>query len=190
MKNIAKLILVLTVICSVSGALMALVNDLTIDKIAAANLAGKIEAMKKVLPEFDNNPIEDTAVITVGDAEWEFFIARQGGKAIGSAFVSTSPEGYGGDIHVMVGINAEDKIQAIEILKPLAETPGLGAKIEGAPFRGHFAGLSLVGTKWAVKKDGGQIPHITAATISSRAVVNAIKQGLDVYLAHKDEIIK
>jgi electron transport complex protein RnfG len=188
MKEIAKLIIVLTLICAASGSLMALVYDLTKEPIAKANLAGKVAAIKNVLPECDNNPIEDTATVSVDGKDWEFFIAKNGGAYAGAAFVSTSSEGYGGKIHVMVGVNADGKVEAIEILAPHAETPGLGAKITEPAYRGIFSGLSLTETKWAVTKDGGEIDGITAATISSRAVVNAVKAGVDVYLANKDKI--
>ncbi len=192
MKDIAKLIIVLTIICAVSGSLMALVNDMTKDLIREANERAKLEAMKSVLPEFDNNPVEDAKVISANGKDWTFFVAKQKSQFVGAAFASTSHKGYSGDIHVMIGVTAENKILAIEILTPHKETPGLGAKITGYDFRRKFIGKDINEneTKWAVAKDGGDIDQISAATISSRAVVEAVKQGLDIFIANEDEIKK
>jgi electron transport complex protein RnfG len=190
MKDIAKLIIVLTIICAVSGAMMAIVNDMTKERIREANERAKLEAMKSVLPEFDNNPVEDAKVISADGKDWTFFIAKQEAQFVGAAFASTSHKGYGGDIHVMVGVNVEGKILAIQILTPHKETPGLGAKITEYDFRRKFTDKDIRTTEWAVAKDGGEIDQISAATISSRAVVEAIKKGLDVYIANEEEIKK
>jgi electron transport complex protein RnfG len=192
MKDIAKLIIVLTVICAVSGSMMAVVNDMTKDRIREANERAKLEAMKSVLPEFDNNPVEDAKAISADGEDWTFFIAKQASQFVGAAFVSTSHKGYSGDIHVMVGVSAKNKILAIEILTPHKETPGLGARITEYDFRCRFIDkdININETKWAVTKDGGDIDQISAATISSRAVVEAVKQGLNVFIANEDEIKK
>ena len=68
------------------------------------------------------------------------------------------------------------------------ETPGLGAKIDSSGFRSQFAGLPIGDTRWAVKKDQGDIDAITAATISSRAVTEAVKEGLDIYMTNRNKI--
>lgn len=190
MKEIAKLIAVLAIICGVSGSLMALVHDMTKERIAMANEAAKINAMQSVLPEFDNNPLMDTKTISSDGNEWLFYIARKDGQFAGTAFVTTSSEGYGGNINIMVGVNAKGELKAIEILSPHQETPGLGAKITGDKFKKNFIDKDIRTTKWKVAKDGGDIDQITAATISSRAVANAIKQGLDVYIANESEIAR
>lgn len=188
MKELAKLVIVLTVICAASGSLMALVHDMTAERIEIANQAGKIDAIREVLPECDNNPVEDTKTVETGGEEWMFYVARKGGVFAGTAFVATSEEGYGGNINVMVGIDAEGKVLAIEILPPLKETPGLGAKVVEDSFRQGFKGRDIRNTAWKVGKDGGDIDEITAATISSRAVVSAVGKGIAVYLDNKDRI--
>lgn len=188
MKDTIKLIVVLTIICSVAGLMLAAVNKVTKGPIAAAARTEKLDAMKKVLPEeFNNEPDKDVHILSENGKEWEFFIARKDGKFAGAAFVVSSDKGYGGKISVMVGVDLYEELHAIAILKQL-ETPGLGAKIEELEFRNGFPGRSLSETKWAVKKDGGDIDQITAATISSRAVVDAIAEGVNVYLANMKEI--
>lgn len=187
MKETIKLIVVLTVICSVAGLMLAAVNKVTKTPISAAARTEKLNAMKKVLPEFNNEPDKDVHILSANDKPWEFYIARKDGKFTGAAFVVSSDKGYGGKISVMVGVDSYEELHAIAILKQL-ETTGLGAKIEELEFRNAFPGRSLSETKWAVKKDGGDIDQITAATISSRAVVDAIAEGVKVYLANIKEI--
>ena len=87
----------------------------------------------------------------------------------------------------MLGINADNETEAIAILGQ-KETPGLGANIEGDGFRSNFTKKSITETQWAVAKDSGDIDQITAATISSRAVVDAVKSAVDAYLANVDTI--
>lgn len=189
MKETAKLILVLTVICLVAGLLLAWVNDLTAEPIKQVEKAKKMKAIKKVLPAYDNDPYAETFNVEEAGKKWTFFVARKNNKFVGSAFEVSSSKGYGGKIKIIVGVNATENIQAIEILEH-KETPGLGAKIEDNEFKTRFANRSIKKTRWTVKKDQGDIDEITAATISSRAVVEAVKKGLDVYIKHEDKIQK
>ncbi len=79
-------------------------------------------------------------------------------------------------------------VHAIEILSH-AETPGLGDKIEEGWFKEQFPGKTLDNIDWRVKKDGGDFDQIAGATISPRAVVGAVRRGLDFYQEHRDEIV-
>ena len=187
MNESAKLITVLTVICLAAGALLAWVNQVTAGPIAAAARAEKVAAIKEVLPACDNRPDEDSVNIAVDGKTWTFYVAKQAGAFVGAAFEVSSNAGYGGTIRVMVGVTADDTTQGLEVLAH-KETPGLGAKIEEDAFKAQFKGRNIATTTWSVRKDQGDINEITAATISSRAVVIAVKQGLDVYTAHKLQI--
>jgi len=89
--------------------------------------------------------------------------------------------------HSCLGINAEDKTEAIAVLSQ-KETPGLGANMTGKKFKSNFVQKDIKATKWSVKKDGGDIDQITAATISSRAVSGAVKDAIAAYLANIDKI--
>ena len=89
----------------------------------------------------------------------------------------------------MVGVTADKSLCAIDVLKA-KETPGLGAKIDAPEFKEQFNGKGIEATKWAVTKDQGDIHAVTAATISSRAVVAAVSQGLDVLKKNLDTISK
>jgi len=178
-----KLVIVLTLICSVAGALLAVVHDVTAAPIAAAAMNEKGDAIMQVLPPCDNNPGKDVVTVDADGETWTFYVARKDGQFVGAAFEAVSAAGYGGDIVIMVGASASGTVQAIEVLAH-KETPGLGAWISGEAFRGQFAGRSIPDTNWSVAKDGGDIDQITAATISSRAVTGAVKAGLDVFTAN------
>jgi electron transport complex protein RnfG len=187
MKATLKLILTLTVICAVAGVLLAMTYAVTLKPVREARTAERLAALSTVLPEYDNNP--DTAVCDVEQdgIPWRFHVARNHGVYAGTAFETRSVKGYGGDIVLMVGVDADGKVHGIEILEQ-KETPGLGAKIKDDAFKQGFAGRPVKRTAWRVRKDQGDIDQITAATISSRAVVEAVGSGLAVYAAHEDAI--
>ena len=170
-----------------AGCLLAWVHKITLKPIADTERRVKNEAMKEVLPEHDNDPLSDKVEIDSSGTPWTFNVARKDGSYVGAAFESTTAKGYGGNIIIMVGVNAANEVQALKILKQ-KETPGLGAKINDPEWRAQFAGKSIADTKWSVKKDQGDIDQITAATISSRAVTEAIKAGLDIYNQNRETI--
>jgi len=187
MKEMLRLILTLSIICIVAGGLLAGVDTLTREPIAQANRAKRLNALREVLPAYDNAPDTNTRVVEHAGQTWTFFVATRDGAFAGAAVETTSSAGYGGDISLILGINAKDQTQAIAILGQ-KETPGLGAKIQGSTFKNNFTERDLATTKWAVAKDAGDIDQITAATISSRAVVGAVEAAIDAYLANVDAI--
>jgi electron transport complex protein RnfG len=184
MRDILRLVVVLTSICIASAIALAKIYDLTKGPIAHQKRLEVLRAIKTVLPAYDNEPDTDTVKISMGIGKEEeqriFYRGRKDGRLIGVAFKVTSHEGYGGDIEVMVGIVPNGTIHGVEILSHL-ETPGLGAKIVEMRFKDRFKERDLSNTTWAVKKDAGDIDVITGATISSRAVTKAIKEGLEFY---------
>jgi len=187
MKETLKLIGTLTLICLCAGTLLAYINGLTEEPIRAALYAEKMAAVTEVLPEHNNAPAEATVAVEDAGRTWTFYVAQRDGRYVGAAVESFSEEGYGGTITIMVGINANGTVQGTSVLKH-KETPGLGAKITDAEFTQQFAGKSLTKTRWAVRKDRGEIDHITAATISSRAVAGAVKEATTVYLKFEESI--
>ena len=187
MKDLIKMVVVLTVISVVAGYLLATTNKITRAPIAAARLAEKLDAIKKVLPPYDNDPVANTCIVKEAGKEWMFYVARKQGAFAGAAFEAASDQGYSGTIRILAGILPDNNIKGIEIIEQ-SETPGLGAKISESAFTQQFQGKTIVGTRWKVKKDGGDIDAITGATISPRAVVAALKTGLNVYTNHFDKI--
>jgi len=189
MKETIKLIAVLTIICLGAGMLLAVVNSVTADPIRRAERAEKMAAISRVLPPHDNSPDESVCRVVDQQVPWTFYVATAAGQYAGAAVETVSEKGYGGAVSVMVGFNKGGEVQAVEILKQ-KETPGLGAKITEQFFKQGFSGRSIRTTNWAVRKDGGDIDHITAATISSRAVVEAVAQACRVYLLNEIEVAR
>jgi Na+-translocating ferredoxin:NAD+ oxidoreductase subunit G len=169
-----RLVFVLTVICAVSSALLAAVYKLTKEPIAAALEERTKAAAANVLPAGVPAP-EKVEQVQAGKTN-TFYVSKQDGKMVAIAVEGRSKNGYGGDIVLMVGMSADGKLVSYEVLRA-NETPGLGTKIAGDAFKKPLKGRALEGS-WKVKKDGGQIDAITAATISSRAVLDCIRDAI------------
>ncbi len=184
MKETLSLILALTLVSGLAGGLLALTDRVTREPIAQSRRAEMLDAIRRVLPPYDNDPSVSTCAVTDAGQAWTFYVARQDGRFAGAAFEAASDQGYSGRIRILVGVRADDTLNGLEILEQ-AETPGLGARIGEPDFLRQFAGRPVADTRWAVKKDGGDVDAITGATISPRAVVDALKRGLEVYRRHK-----
>jgi electron transport complex protein RnfG len=189
MREIIRLCFVLTVIAAVSAGVLAFVDQKTQEPIASALKAEEMAAVESVLPPFDNEADKDT--LTLGDeaCSYKFYRGRKGNVIVGAAFTIIAPNGYSGDIKVMVGVDTAGVVQGIEILDH-RETPGLGAKIETAEFRNQYKGKSLANPDvWDVMKDGGTFKQITGATISSRAVTHCIARALEFFESNRAAIL-
>jgi len=195
MRGILKLVVVLTLIAAGSALILSLVESVTREPIAEQRRQETLRALKAVLPAIDNDPAAETVTLSIGkdrkgkDIFRTFYLGRKEGALTSSAFSVTATEGYGGNIVVMVGVDTDGKVTGIEILSHM-ETPGLGDKITQAWFKEQFKGKSLESADWRVKKDGGEFDQITGATISPRAVVSAVRDGLDFYKTHSKEILQ
>ncbi len=187
--GIARMVLVLTLTCAVMGGALSMVYRSTKAAIEEQERLYKLKSVKAVLPEYDNKPDEE--IIELDHPQRgtvEFYPGKKDGGIVGVAFEWSSPEGYGGEIKVLIGVDPQGTVTGIEILPGHAETPGLGAKIQEAQWRGQFKDRSLENTDWAVDKDGGEIDSITGATISPRAVTGAVKQGLEFFMEHRERL--
>lgn len=187
MKDLFKMVGVLTVVSVLAGALLAFTNSVTKEPIEKSKRAEKLDAMRRVLPEYDNDPMQDVWRLTEDGCEWVFYRACLNGEFVGTAFEAFSGQGYSGVIRIIAGVDKHDSVLGIEVVEQL-ETPGLGSKIAESGFKDQFKNREIASTKWAVKQDGGDIQAITGATISPRAVVDALNKGLEVYARHKTEI--
>lgn len=172
MKKILSTILSLTAIAAVCGAVLALVDGTTRDAIAQTREKAALAAAAAVMPsgvvETGKNVFKDgagaeTVIYTGYDAA---------GRPAGYALAGSDPGGYGGDIVLMAGFEADARTVVSYKKLVATETPGLGMNLASPEFSAQFAGKDARGLK--VKKDGGEIEAITAATITSRAVCRAI----------------
>ena len=175
----------LTCFCLIAGTALAVANKLTEDKIAAAKAAALQEAIKKVAPEFDNDPsAEQYRAATADGDSLTIYPAKKGGKLVGAAVETNTKEGFGGEIRIMVGFDADQKIVNYSVLEH-NETPGLGSKMEEwfrtDKGKQSVLGRDMKGGALKVSKDGGEVDAITAATISSRAFLDAINRAYAAY---------
>ena len=192
MKELIPLVLALTIIAGAAGFGLALVGDITEQPIIEADKANARKLIIAVLPEFDNSPDDETQWVESGD--YRFFVGTKEGKPVGVAVSVTSPSGYSGNVISKLGIDIDGNIVAVESEAHL-ETPGLGSKITEDPFKSQFVGANVNNKTFEVAKDNPgsadkpAIVAITGATISSRAVTNSVREGLQHFLENKDKIL-
>jgi len=181
----------LLVITLVAGFSLGFVNDLTVGPIAKAKLEKKVNLLKLVLPDFDNNPADDIQLIKSAKAKdsIEVYPAYLDNEFVGAAVMGTTDKGFSGLIKIMVGFTPKGAIINIAVLEQ-KETPGLGTKIKSETFLKQFKGLNLSSYKLKVKKDGGEIDAITGATISSRAFCEATQIAYDMFTAKNHSLIE
>jgi len=186
------LALTLTVFATVAAGLLTL-GDIQTRPVIAQRLAEDLNAIlsQVVPPELHDNALSKD-VLTVKSATGEpvtVYRARNGDEIIGFAYSVTGQGGYAGPIELVMGVNAQGQVLGVRVLSH-AETPGLGDKIEVPKSNWilSFTGLSFANLprdKWAVKKDGGTFDQFSGATITPRAVVKAVKGGLDFFATNQ-----
>ncbi|MEW6229009.1 MAG: RnfABCDGE type electron transport complex subunit G [Bacillota bacterium] len=187
MRDVLKLGFILFAICAVAAGALALVNDITEERIAAQAALRLERALASVVPgaqEFKDETDKITALRTASGGKPEFSAINRvyAGYAddglVGVAF-ACAPAGYGGPIETVVGVSRDGIVTGLAVVKH-AETPGLGANVANPEFQRRFVGVQA-GAPVKVTKDGGQIQAITGATISSRAVASAVDQALRLF---------
>ena len=186
-----NMFLSLSIICLSVALLLAQVNKMTAKPIAEAKALKLQNAIGQVVPEFDNDPVAESYMIaSEGGDSLLVYPATNGGEVIGFA-ISSSANGFAGEIQIMVGFDMDDKVVNYEILQH-AETPGLGSKM-GDWFKDiESNSKSIIGRNMslgdlAVKNDGGDIDAITASTITSRAFLNAVNTAYSAYNGSKTD---
>ncbi|MCF6181726.1 RnfABCDGE type electron transport complex subunit G [Lutibacter sp.] len=184
-----NMVISLLVITVVSGFLLGYVNDLTMAPKAKARLQKKVNALKIVLPKFDNNPVENVKRVKsekVKDSI-EIYTAYANKNKVGIAVTGSSEKGFNGLVKLMIGFKPNGDIQDIQILDQ-KETPGLGTKMTKEKFLKQFRGKNPSTYKLKVKKDGGDIDALTGATISSRAFAESVQIAYDEFVKTIDSI--
>ncbi len=185
-STLKNMLIALMVITIVSGGVLGFVYGLTKPAIDQVEANKNLKAINEVLKsdveivKTETKEIDDLTYNLAFDAEGNF---------IGAAIKTYSKNGFGGKIELMVGMLANGIINKVSILSQ-AETPGLGANMVNDKFKGQFDGVDPKTFILKVKKDGGDVDAITAATISSRAVSEAIKKAADGFEANKDQFMK
>ncbi|AFT71232.1 Electron transport complex, RnfABCDGE type, G subunit subfamily [Alloalcanivorax dieselolei B5] len=183
-----------------TAATLALTNQATRQRVECNRQSALADALAQVMPpaRHDNPLLDDSITVTdplLGHGEHQLYRARLGGEASGAVLEAVAPDGYGGDIRLIVGVDHDGTILGVRVVPPHNETPGLGDNIEirKSDWILGFNGASLEQPStpgWAVKKDGGRFDSFTGATITPRAVVSAVHGALRYYQAHGDEVFK
>ena len=182
--TLLNMFVALFVICIVAGGVLGIVFNATKDPIAAAENAKRTAAIKNVLPDFKTLKTVNVKS-AMEDAEIPFHLAYDAdNNFIGAAVETFTNKGFSGNISLMVGILADGTIKNISVLQH-AETPGLGSKMEEETFKGQFNDKNPASFNFSVKKDGGDVDAITAATISSRAFCDAVNRALSTFENNK-----
>lgn len=188
MREMIKMVVVLVILSSFSGGLLAAVRNSTKDKIELQQLTFvKGPAIKGILEGASNDPIVDRFNIEHEGGTASFYVGIFDGQPDRVAFESAG-KGFGGDLGLMVGVNIkEDKIIGVGVTTH-SETPGIGSKAQTDPsFTKQFEGLDLIDT-FQVKTDGGQVDAISGATITSRGVAFGVTQAGALYKTLKPQI--
>ena len=187
-SSLLNMVLVLTGVAVVMGAILAYVNHLTEGPIAQQKEKALADGIKAVMV-CDNLVVAKTDEVKQNDAKGKemvytiYQVKDAQGKDLGAAVESTTM-GFGGDLKVLVGFDPEGKILGYTLLEH-AETPGLGAKADKWFQQGEKG--DIIGKSPAepltVSKDGGQVDAITASTITSRAFLLAVNNAYNAYKA-------
>ena len=195
--SISKNSMILGLFAIATTGLIVLTEVNTREPIQQARDQAMASALHEVLPKttHDNELLEDAVVLQpdplLGTKEPEVaYIGREDGNPNAVILQVTAPEGYGGSINLLVAILADGTISGVRVVPPHSETPGLGDAIEitKSDWILGFNGKSLQNPAekaWKVKKDGGVFDSFTGATITPRAVVDAVHKALTYFEQNK-----
>lgn len=213
-SSLPNMVITLLVITAVAGGALGYVYQLTKEPIEAASMAKQQEAIQMVVPEFDNDPAAEMYEIQSEEGfVLKVFPAKKENALIAVAIETMTNQGFGGEIKVMVGLEPDGTVIDYQVLSH-KETPGLGTKMDdwfkpaadnvegekrsaifdwlyGIKSESDSDGNNILGknpatTKFTVTNDGGEIDAITAATISSRAFLDAVTIAYKTYIKNAE----
>lgn len=185
-SSFKNMFLSLSLICVAVAFLLAQVNQMTAKPIAEAKALKLQNAIKEVVPEFDNDPVAEAYKMAAPEGDSLLvYPAKKGEEVVGFAVNTYSNNGFSGNIQIMVGFDMESKIVNYSVLSH-AETPGLGSKMTDWFKDVTRPGQNIIGRDLSkgllsVTNDGGEIDAITASTITTRAFLEAVNRAYAVY---------
>ncbi|MBE0485236.1 electron transport complex subunit RsxG [Marinobacter sp.] len=184
----------------ITGGTIALTQGITKDRIAEQAARAEARALFEIIPEHqhDNDLLRDVITLPASNRQptlgpVKVWVARRDGQPVGLIMPAVAPDGYSGEIRLLVGLDLEGRILGVRVTHH-RETPGLGDRIETrkSDWVYGFDGRSLGNPptdQWNVKKNGGVFDQFTGATITPRAVVNAVQHTL-TYFRQNRELIR
>jgi electron transport complex protein RnfG len=201
-KSMGKNSVLLAVFALITALILASTDRLTEDRIAESERLAAQKALFEIIPvERHNNdllldiqPIPEKYWSTLGlESGGDIHIARLDGQPVAAIIPSITPEGYSGDIGMIVGVNFDGSVAGVRVVEH-KETPGLGDKVDlrKSDWILGFNGKSLSNPKpsaWNVKKDKGDFDQFTGATITPRAVIHQIAKTLEYFNQDKERLL-
>lgn len=189
----------LLVIAGGTTAVVSLVEKATRERIAANQTARTMQVVAEVLPSsgYKNKPREEIyqvadSLIPGSQKPLPTYVASIDKTPVATVLTLEAPDGYIAPIRLLIGINSEGGVVAVRALKHL-ETPGLGDQIdaEKSAWIAQFNGRKQPDDSLplALRRDGGDLDHISGATITSRAVTNAVSNGLKYYAENRQRLL-
>jgi len=183
-----------------AAALLAWMHGLTGERIAANELAQRLAALRAVLPDgaYDNEPHLDAIFVAHPEllgvpGPLPVYRARLGGEPVAVVLSAVAPNGFTGEIRMLVGIGTDGRVIAVRVTSH-KETPGLGDGIDAdkSDWIDSFAGLQAenpLAREWILDKDGGLFDRMTGATITSHSVVTAVRNAVIYFNANRQELL-
>ncbi|MEX2473990.1 electron transport complex subunit RsxG [Marinobacter sp.] len=200
-KSVSRSALGLGLFAIITGGTIAVTQVMTAERIADQSARAEAGALFDIIPEsrHDNDLLRDTVALPQSsqlsiNGPVTAWVARNNGRTLGLILPAVAPDGYSGDIHLLVGIDTQGRVLGVRVTSH-RETPGLGDRIETrkSDWIGSFDGRSLDDPqpdRWTVKKNGGVFDQFTGATITPRAVVKAVQRTLVYFRQNRSDIRK
>lgn len=197
-KTSTRAISLFAVVCA---GIIAVTQVSTADRISHNEREQRAKALYEIVPRssIENDLLEDTLELVSpalrGDTTpFVAYRARKNGSVSTVILPLVAPDGYSGKIDLIAGFNADGSVAGVRVLAH-KETPGLGDKVDTkkSDWIYSFDGMTKNASndeRWAVKKDGGSFDQFTGATITPRAVVNAVSRGHDYFMANRIELLE
>ncbi|MCC2616792.1 electron transport complex subunit RsxG [Aestuariibacter halophilus] len=201
LKSIARHGGLLALFALVTTGLISATYWGTADTIATQQNNKLVASLNAVLPAslHDNDVQHDCVIVSDAallgsDNNQRVFRARLNGNPSAVAIETIAPDGYSGNIALLVGVTGNGEVTGVRV-QDHKETPGLGDKIDLriSDWILDFTGMQLTDDNqdsWAVRKDGGQFDQFTGATITPRAVVGATKRAVQYYQQHAERLFR
>ena len=190
--------LLLAMFAILGTGLVAVTHLVTKDQIAENERLALLNSLSAIVPAstIDNDIVSDTLTVRdpemLGGEETQVYRGRKNGQPVAAVFTSIAPDGYSGQIKLLVAIRADGTLGGVRVVAH-KETPGLGdrAEVEKSDWILGFTDRSLTNPDlngWKVKRDGGIFDQFTGATITPRAIVKAVKNTLLYFKEHQSEV--
>ena len=198
MNPIVRSAVALGLVAIAGTSLLTGVHSMTADRIAEQERQVILRQLGQLIPENYDNPLLDDRFTFSNERHFPngqtvtAWRARQADKPVAVVLQFNAVKGYNGDIRLLAGINADGTLRGVRVISH-KETPGLGdgIEIEKSDWIRDFTGRSLADPqpgKWAVRRDGGEFDQFTGATITPRAVVDAVRLALEYFEANRETL--